>query len=193
MEGLSMALEKSTAIRQILGQATGIPTIFTTGYTSRIGAAIGDRPNHFYMTGSMGMALPIGLGIAMTTNRPTLVIDGDGSLLMNPSMLVSAGACKNLPLVHVVLDDGCYASTGGQTSAAGNVDLVAWALAAGYPSATAVSTSGGLAKAMETALSPAEGLTFVRCLVRPDSAPPPPRIAQRLDTVAKRFADVLRT
>ncbi|WP_420341080.1 thiamine pyrophosphate-dependent enzyme [Streptomyces xinghaiensis] len=83
------------------------------------------------MTGSMGLALSIGTGLAWETRRTTLVVDGDGSLLMNPSGLVAVGAAPGLPLVHLVLDDGRYDSTGGQLTPGRTTALIAWARASG--------------------------------------------------------------
>src|SRR5260363_186197 len=99
-------MNKTVAIQQIILATTNQPIIFTTGYSCRIAAHLRHRPNHFYMTGSMGLA------VALATGLPTVVVDGDGSLLMNPASLIVAGAIPDLSLLHVVLDDGVYASTG---------------------------------------------------------------------------------
>ena len=44
---------------------------------------INDRPNYFYMLGSMGLASSIGLGLSLTVDKNVISIDGDGSVLMN--------------------------------------------------------------------------------------------------------------
>jgi sulfopyruvate decarboxylase subunit beta len=183
-----MTLEKSAAIRQTLEVAAGVPTVFTTGYASRIGLAVRDRPSNFYMTGSMGLALSVGIGLAMTTRRRILVVDGDGSLLMNPSGLITAGASESLPLLHLLLNDGIYDSTGGQASPGHRVDLAAWAQAAGYPYVATVSTADELTLALESALRMPQALSFIQCLVTPDGTAPPPRVTDDLRGVAARFA-----
>ncbi len=95
--------------------------------------AAGQRPENFYMLGSMGLAVPIGLGVALAQpERRTFVLEGDGSLLMQLGSLgtVAASAPKNL--VIVVFDNGMYQITGKQKSlTAGTVDLVAVAKGAG--------------------------------------------------------------
>jgi thiamine pyrophosphate-dependent acetolactate synthase large subunit-like protein len=95
--------------------------------------AAGQRPQNFYMLGSMGLAIPIGLGVALAQpNRRTFVLEGDGSLLMQLGSLgtVAASAPKNLAIV--VFDNGMYQITGKQKSlTAGTVDLVAVAKGAG--------------------------------------------------------------
>jgi thiamine pyrophosphate-dependent acetolactate synthase large subunit-like protein len=74
-----------------------------------------DRPQNFLMWNSMGMASSIGLGLAIA--RPDLrvvVLDGDGSLLMNLSSLATEVASGVSNLVHVVWDNGGWEITGGQ-------------------------------------------------------------------------------
>jgi thiamine pyrophosphate-dependent acetolactate synthase large subunit-like protein len=95
--------------------------------------AAGQRPENFYMLGSMGLAIPIGLGVALAQPaRRTFVLEGDGSLLMQLGSLgtVAATAPKNLAIV--VFDNQMYQITGRQKSlTAGTVDLVAMAKGAG--------------------------------------------------------------
>jgi hypothetical protein len=58
--------------------------IHANGYMCRESFSLGDRPENFYMIGSMGLASAIGLGFSLTnTDTPTVVLDGDGNLLMN--------------------------------------------------------------------------------------------------------------
>src|SRR5205085_9434501 len=74
-----------------------------------------DRPNNFYMWNSMGMASSIGLGVALA--RPDLrviVLDGDGSILMNLGSLATERASGVTNLVHVIWDNGGWEITGGQ-------------------------------------------------------------------------------
>ncbi len=95
--------------------------------------AAGQRPENFYMLGSMGLAVPIGLGVALAQpSRKVFVLEGDGSLLMQLGALgtVAAVAPKNLAIV--AFDNGMYHITGKQKSlTAGTVDLVAVAKGAG--------------------------------------------------------------
>jgi thiamine pyrophosphate-dependent acetolactate synthase large subunit-like protein len=95
--------------------------------------AAGQRPQNFYMLGSMGLAIPIALGVALAQpGRRTFVLEGDGSLLMQLGTLgtVAATAPKNLTIV--VFDNQMYQITGRQKSlTASSVDLVAMAKGAG--------------------------------------------------------------
>jgi phosphonopyruvate decarboxylase len=125
--------DREEAISAVVDLFGSQATISTTGYTSRTLAAYGPRGHHFYMQGSMGFALAIALGCLWVDLRhPTCVLDGDGALLMRLGSLSTAGKLQPRNLVHVVLDNGAYASTGGQPTASSNVDFAAIARACGY-------------------------------------------------------------
>ncbi len=93
----------------------------------------GQRPQNFYMLGSMGLTIPIALGTAIAQpQRHVVALEGDGSLLMQLGCLstVATQAPKNLTMV--VWDNGIYQITGGQpTASASTADLVAIARASG--------------------------------------------------------------
>ena len=93
----------------------------------------GQRPQNFYMLGSMGLAIPIALGVAIAQPRRHVVaLEGDGSLLMQLGCLttVAVQAPKNLTMV--VWDNGLYQITGSQpTASQATADVVAIARGAG--------------------------------------------------------------
>ena len=93
----------------------------------------GQRPQNFYMLGSMGLAIPIALGVAIAQpKRHVVALEGDGSLLMQLGCLatVAMRAPKNLTIV--VWDNGIYQITGSQpTASASTADLVAIARGSG--------------------------------------------------------------
>ncbi|MBV9324301.1 MAG: hypothetical protein JO352_10990 [Chloroflexi bacterium] len=99
-----------------------------------------DRPRNFYMWNSMGMASSIGLGLALA--RPDLrviVLDGDGSVLMNLSSLATETACGVQNLVHVIWDNGGWEITGGQPAGSPfGVNLEAVARGCGFLKAVTV-------------------------------------------------------
>lgn len=93
--------------------------VSTCGYLSRDLQQVGDGPNFFYLVGSMGAALPLGLALAdCLPETQVVVIDGDGSFLMSLNCLPLVGAQAPRNLVHVVLDNGMHESTGGQRTVA---------------------------------------------------------------------------
>jgi sulfopyruvate decarboxylase subunit beta len=77
-----------------------------------------DQPSNFYMLGSMGMATPIGLGMALGSNKDVVVIDGDGSILMNPGILATVAEMNPGNLTILAIDNAVYGSTGNQPTAA---------------------------------------------------------------------------
>lgn len=94
----------------------------------------GRRPENFYMLGSMGLAVPIALGVAIAQPKRTVIaLEGDGSLLMQLGCLSTVAARAPRNLVIVVWDNGLYQITGAQPTpaAAARADLVAIARAAG--------------------------------------------------------------
>ncbi len=88
--------------------------------------ASGQRPENFYMLGSMGLAAPIALGVAMAQpQRRVFALEGDGSILMQLGALGSIAASGLANLCVVIFDNGVYAITGKQATLTGStVDIV---------------------------------------------------------------------
>ncbi len=95
--------------------------------------AAGHRPQNFYMLGSMGLACPIAVGVAMAQpERGVIALEGDGSILMNLGCLATIANLKPRNLTVIILDNGLYQITGKQVAAtAGVTDIVAVAKGAG--------------------------------------------------------------
>jgi thiamine pyrophosphate-dependent acetolactate synthase large subunit-like protein len=95
--------------------------------------AAGHRPQNFYMLGSMGLACPIALGVALAQpERGVVALEGDGSILMALGCLATIGMVKPLNLTIVIMDNGIYQITGKQPAAtAVTADIVAIARGAG--------------------------------------------------------------
>ena len=95
--------------------------------------AAGRRPQNFYMLGSMGLAIPIALGVAIAQpKRHVVAIEGDGSLLMQLGCLTTVAMLAPKNLTIVVMENGIYQITGAQpTPAAHGADLVAIAQGSG--------------------------------------------------------------
>ena len=97
----------------------------------------GHRPENFYMLGSMGLACPIALGVALAQpERGVIALEGDGSILMSLGCLATIGKVAPRNLTIIIWDNGIYQITGKQaTATAGSTDLVAVARGAGIPNA----------------------------------------------------------
>ncbi len=95
---------------------------------------LGDRDNFFYLQHAMGLASSIGLSLAL--HRPeqrVVVLDGDGSVLMNLGGLATLARYRPRNMIHVIFDNGSLLSTGGfETQTTGGMtDLAAIAKGAG--------------------------------------------------------------
>jgi thiamine pyrophosphate-dependent acetolactate synthase large subunit-like protein len=91
------------------------------------------RPQNFYMLGSMGLAAPIALGVALAQpQRRVFALEGDGSILMQLGSLATIAALRPRNLTIVVWDNGLYQITGSQpTATAAAADVVEIARGAG--------------------------------------------------------------
>jgi len=100
--------------------------------------AAGHRPQNFYMLGSMGLAFPIALGVALAQpKRHVFALEGDGSLLMQLGCLSTIATLAPKNLTMVVMDNGIYQITGSQpTPGAATADLIAIAAASGITSSS---------------------------------------------------------
>ena len=102
-------------------------------------SAIGDwrklssSPLDFYVAGAMGYASSVGLGLALAKrNRKVIILDGDGSLLMNLGTLVTIADLQPDNLIHFVLENQLYEVPGGiPLPGVGKYNLAAFARAAG--------------------------------------------------------------
>ena len=160
-------LDAIAAARKAIGREA---VVHANGYMCRESFSLGDRRENFYMIGSMGLASAIGLGLALTDRRaPTVVLDGDGNLLMNLGILPLAAALRPPGFVHVVFDNEVYGSTGSQRSITGEVRLDRLAEAAGYRTVAAVTEAEAITEAVRRALG-SEGPHFVLVKVTTEEA-----------------------
>ena len=167
------------------------PIIATTGKTGRELFTLADRAQHFYQVGSMGCAGAMGMGVATTTGRRTIVLDGDGAALMKLGALATIGAYQPRGLIHVILDNGVHDSTGGQATVAPAIDFAALAIGCGYRTAILCNSAPGFASAFAEALSctgaPGAGPVMIHSRIVPGSLKAlgrptiaPHEVAQRL-------------
>ncbi len=116
---------------------------------------LGHRDNFFYLQHAMGLASSIGLGLAAhLPDERVVVLDGDGSVLMNLGTFATLARYRPDNLVHVVFDNGSLLSTGGFASqtADGMTDLAAVARGAGIEQVASVDDEYGFGEAFLEAL-----------------------------------------
>jgi phosphonopyruvate decarboxylase len=186
------SLSRFEALRSAVGALGSEPVIHANGYVCRESFAVRDRPENFYMIGSMGLASSIALGLALARpERRAVVFDGDGNLLMNLGILPmvgggpAIGGGRPANFVHVVFDNGVYGSTGGQLSPSRGVGLAAVAAACGYARAESVDSTAGVESALRDAII-ADGPSFILVRVNAEERPSP-RIPYTPEEIRDRF------
>ena len=199
---LTPQISRLEALRAALGAIGDAPVVHANGFICRESFSVGDRPQNFYMIGSMGLASAIGLGVALARPDLTIVVfDGDGNLLMNLGILPMIGGAPVLGagstgdqrprnLVHVVFDNERYGSTGNQVSPSRHTRLDALAAAAGYRSTAAVTGAAALRDATAAAMR-GGGPSFILAKVTPEEQPAP-RIPYPPEEIRDRFRGALR-
>ncbi|MCK1546679.1 hypothetical protein IVA87_10080 [Bradyrhizobium sp. 147] len=120
--------------------------------------AAGHRPQNFYMLGSMGLAFPIALGVALAQpDRRVFALEGDGSLLMQLGALSTIAALKPKNLTMIVMDNGIYQITGAQPTPAAHVaDIVAIAIGSGLANSAWAADEEDFQRLVEGAMAAAE-------------------------------------
>jgi len=132
--------------------------------------AAGHRSQNFYMLGSMGLAFPIALGVALAQpDRRVFALEGDGSLLMQLGALSTIATLAPRNLTMVVMDNGIYQITGAQpTPGAAVADIVAIAVASGLVHSSWAADEDDFERLVEQAMS-TDGPTLIG--VRIDDKP----------------------
>ena len=164
--------------------------IASTGKCGRELFTIADRKQHLYQVGSMGCALSMGLGVSLNTEKPVLVIDGDGAALMKLGSLATTGSCAPRNLIHIVLDNGVHDSTGGQATVSSNVNFAEVALACGYSLGIYCNTASSFFEALSYAHKE-NGPALIHARIKPGSITPLSRPTILPHDVARRFKSFL--
>lgn len=189
---------RTQALERLLAELPADAAVLsTTGKTSRELYELADREQHFYVVGAMGSASAVGLGVALHTTRPVVVVDGDGAVLMRMGSLAAVAVHGAPNLVHVVLDNGVHDSTGGQRTLSGAVDLPAVAAACGYARVDSCGRLADFGSAIGAALR-AQGPALVHLPIAPGSPPQlgrpgigPPEVARRFRAFLTRERSAL--
>lgn len=183
----SPRMKKMEALPIILDALQDHLIVVCNGMIGREVFSVRDRPQHFYMIGSMGIAPAIALGIAHNTpDRKVACIEGDGNTLMGFGNLAQIAADRPRNLLHICLDNGAHASTGNQTTISPKIPLEKVALAAGYRRGERADGYEGLRRLIGE-LAREEGPAFLLAPVEPGTVPgikridiEPPALTERM-------------
>jgi sulfopyruvate decarboxylase subunit beta len=122
------------------------------GNASYLWAVMHHAPENFYVEDSMGLALPLALGLAVAQpKRRVFVVEGDGAILMHMGALVTVGAVKPDNLTVLLIQNGVHAASGGQALTNADLDLAQLARSAGIPRAQNITTPDAFASALAAA------------------------------------------
>jgi phosphonopyruvate decarboxylase len=153
--------------------------VSTTGFISRELFRLSDRPENFYMQGSLGHCSAVAAGVALAhPSRRVVALDGDGAVLMHMGVLSTIGHASPRNFLHIVLDNEGYVSTGKQESTSVTSSLEAVAAACGYRAVGRCVTRAELGEAIARGLS-SEGPHFLLCKVNQSHAGSLPRVTSR--------------
>jgi sulfopyruvate decarboxylase subunit beta len=162
------------------------------GNASYLWAAMHHRPENFYFEDAMGLALPLALGLAIAQpDRPVVVVEGDGAVMMHMGALVTVGAVAPGNLTVLLIQNGVHAASGGQALTNANLDLAALARSAGIACAQNVTTPETLASAMG-AVDDSAGARFLVLSTKPDTEVVRPPIAFDPVVTKHRFMSAIK-
>lgn len=141
--------------------------ISPTGDISRELFILRDSHQNFYMMGSMGLTSSIGLGLALCfPKRRIIVMEGDGSILMNMGSIATIGHYVPENLIHIILDNEAYDSTGGQPSISNTANLDQVAKNAGYKIVRKIRSKRKLQELLKKVKSSIKGSVFILVKVK---------------------------
>ncbi len=182
---------RAAALEAVLASAPDEAAIIaTTGKTGRELFTLNDRPQQIYQVGSMGCAGAMGLGVALNSTRPVIVIDGDGAALMKMGALATIGAYAPENLVHLIFDNGVHDSTGGQATVSPGVSFAAAAQACGYRTSYLCDSLAGFEESLRDALAAAKP-ALIHLRTAPGAMSPLGRPTVKPADVARRFQKFL--
>lgn len=132
------SLSRYQVLEKLYDHLHGDETVIcTTGKTGREFYELNRKKNkrlskEFLCVGGMGLANHVALGIDQQCQGRIVMLDGDGALLMHMGALTTTGKLARGSFVHIVINNGCHESVGGQPTTGLDIDLCAVARAVGY-------------------------------------------------------------
>ena len=172
-------------MRAIYGRLEDCLVVTIMGAVAAELQSLGHRPNFFYLQHAMGLASSTGLGLALCLpEHRVVVLDGDGSVLMNLGGFTTLARYRPRNLIHVVFDNESLLSVGGfPTATSTGSDLAKIAAAAGVPRTQTVTTCEQFTAAFEESLRTDD----LSCIVAKVEATGPKGYVTDLSLLENRF------
>ena len=178
------------AFEELLPLLKDEPVVHANGFISRESFNQIDREGNFYMIGSMGLASSIGLGVALAQpNKKTIILDGDGNVLMAMGTLAMIVSANPKNLIHVVIDNEVYESTGKQKTLSNTIALDQVAKATGYSQVLKATRREEIKPAFQKLLD-SEGPSFLLIKVEPSFDSSTGRVTHTPEEIRDRFMRV---
>jgi phosphonopyruvate decarboxylase len=187
--------------RQVLAEiiSSGPPDaalVCTTGYTAREAHVLlkerGELHRALYVVGAMGHASGIALGISKRQpGRAIVCVDGDGAMVMHLGNLFDVSEISSCRFIHIVVNNGCHDSVGGQPIAGrGTIDLTKLAALFGYGYIRTTANADELRTAISDA-STHPGPSFLEAIVSRESVGALPRPDESPQEATAKFHEFL--
>ena len=192
-----LKLDRWQAIESIVDNAENAVYVSTTGFPSRVLFNIlknkdKDDGRAFYMIGSMGHALGIGESIAKNTAKAkVIIIDGDGSALMHLGSMAGIAEKKPNNLIHIIVDNQKYGSTGGQPTLSKYIDFKKIGRGFGY-NVHEANTQEEIANAMKLSLERGPSLIYIKINSNEKPEKDLERVVHSSAEIKKRFQNHLK-
>jgi sulfopyruvate decarboxylase subunit beta len=150
-------------LRSVYPELEGSLVVTIMGAVAAALQSLGHLPNFFYLQHAMGLASSTGLGLALCLpQQRVIVIDGDGSLLMNLGTFSTMARYRPKKMVHIVFDNESLLSVGGfPTATSTGTDLEGIARASGIPRVSTVRSVEGFKAAVTDAMHGDELTTII--------------------------------
>jgi sulfopyruvate decarboxylase subunit beta len=178
-------MKRIEALEGMYADISGCVVVTIMGAVAAELYSLGHRKNFFYLEHAMGLASSMGLGIALARpDQRVVVIDGDGSALMNLGTFSTLARYAPPNLLHIIFDNESLLSVGGfPTATSTGTDLAAVARGAGVRNATTCADVDGLQEEVRSALARDE----LSCIVAKVDAIGPKSFAMDITLLENRF------
>ena len=192
-------IDNTDAVRLLESKRNGaviVPTMNANNVNFGLPSVTNNEQLDFPLSGAMGKASSVGLGLALAyPDRKVMVLDGDGSLLMNLGAMVTLSDMAPKNLIHFLFDNGVYAVTGGQpVPGAGRIDWKKTASGAGYAATFSFDNLEDLSTGIEEVMG-TTGPVFVHLAVKPEIENTPvqfrPRARRNIHDAIKELPQAL--
>lgn len=185
-------MKRFEAMRTVMAAVKDEPVVVTLGHAAQELYQLRDRPENFYMLGSMGMATSIAHGIALSQAGKVVALDGDAAVTMNMGELATIGFNLTPNLVVVIIDNEANGATGFQpsmTSARLKLDEVA--RGCGIQNVSVANTEAEITEQITRALSEPDGPYLIVIKAEKGIAPGIEIIPYTAEQIRDRFKEAI--